>query len=311
MTHEVTNLRDDLVDAQTSLNVKTTTIQSQVREIAELRIAAADAEEAIVQAQEDSDRQKIQFQRITRRTEVHSQDLQIQLDGHSAALASAVLDAEKHNAESADVRSRLEAYLCEIDRLKLSDASFRSEIDTLRRQSADENLKSSEMRKKLDRLEEDKELLNVALESKQHELILLQRQLGRGSGSVTPRTKERMATLTASTGRVPYTPSSSSSGTADVTPIPNRRLAASTSSSSNHLRASHIRRESSITSTPRPLASSTAYNRTPKKKKVISKPAVPKQVMGGGQSSVPVLMKRSGSFAPGSKVGQVSEEVVG
>lgn len=124
--------------------------------------------------------------------------LQEQLDSSNLKLADALMDRELSSATSADVASRLRAYLAEIERLKVVEGRLEGELVDVKEREVATGKKLDEANKQVEELREDKELLNVALESKAIENTLLQRQVPNRPGSTTPRNR-----LVASTSRLP------------------------------------------------------------------------------------------------------------
>lgn len=116
-----------------------------------------------------------------------------QLRLQTIALEAAVTDSEVHKSTVWDLRSRLDAYLTELDRVKLSETTLQSQMTDLRRNSADDEMRRLELEKRIKALEADKELLNVALESKETELALTQRRVQRGEAGLAGSTPLRTA----------------------------------------------------------------------------------------------------------------------
>jgi DNA repair exonuclease SbcCD ATPase subunit len=264
---EVETLHADLQHAQERLEIQHSSFALQDVELGELRRALDEVGDALTSALESSSHQSKEAERTAARLRQEVADLQAQIAADQRALMDAITTRELEKSVSSDARSRLETYLAEIDRLKVVEARLEAQVEDLQRRSAMEEVDKLEMGKQVSRLEEDKELLNVALDSKQTELVLLQRQLGQlgvaRPGSTTPRTQR----LAASTSRVPQTPCNVAG-----TPAP-RRLSTSTAGSA----MKSARRESSVVSNssfirPRQssatravLGSSTRHNRTPEK----------------------------------------------
>lgn len=184
-----------------------------------------------------------------------------------------MIEAKIERAGANDVKSRLATFTAEIDRLSMINAQLSKEVEDIRRESAGSELKVVEFEKNIEALVQDNELLNVALDSKQTELVLLQRQLGQG----TPKNRGTRP-LAASTSRTIRPPSRGS----DVTPLPSRSLSKSISHTAlrPHSRASSVsatptpsgsnlttpRSRSVVTPTPMPLGASSKHNRTPDRK---------------------------------------------
>ena len=264
-------------------------------------MAVADAEEALVRAHEDAQRENKESQNTVHHITAQLHDVESQLSTSEWAWKDAVIVSVTEKAKVHDAQSRVEAYLSEIDRLKLVEAGLCEKVDGLRRASALDEIKRIELSKQINELERDKDLLNVALDLKQTELVLLQRSTR--SPMVTPR-PDRSYPLAASTSRVSQT-----SSTQDATPVVSRRL--SSSASSGYLRSSHTKRElsmNSVPSTPRtgtfarpaPLGSSTKHNRTSEKR-----PAVKTPVPASIAAKQPELMRRSSLPVSVGRLGSV------
>jgi hypothetical protein len=244
---EVEALGSALEDAQNTLEMRGRSIGVQDQELLYLRTAVLQAEDAIDAAHCETDRRTKDFQRAISRLEDTITDLQSALSSREATLQQALTTSEMSKTTSEDVKSRLNAYLVEIDRLSLKEAELGKVgkvIEDLRRKSADDEMKRTELQKRIEGLETDRELLNVALDSKQTELVLLQR----ATPTPTPRSTAKNG-LTRSVSHLSTpTPVSRESGT---TPMPTKRLSTSISTSDiSNLRSNQSRRDSSIFSTP-------------------------------------------------------------
>lgn len=283
-TSDMESLKIEVEDLHLALDTANTTLNVQDQELKYLRRALIDAEDAAESLGDG-------FLRRARDAEREVEALRQEL-GHLAneaqakddAVRQAVGEAEMEKVSAADSKSRLQAFTVEIDRLSLSNAELKKEVDDTKRTSSSLELKLLEMGKKIATLEEDKELLNVALDSKQTELVLLQRQLGQG----TPKTQSRPATLAASTSRLAR-PSMGMSTGGDITPVP-KALSKSVSHTSlrTHSRGGSVtsaptpstagqatpRARPVTTPTPMPLGASSRHNRTPEKK-ALGKKMVP------------------------------------
>lgn len=282
-------------------------------EIAHLRKAVADAEEALVQACEDNEREAKEAERTVHRFVEQVHDQQFELSTQEAALHRAITEAANGRSKAEDSRSRLDAYLSEVDRLKLVEAGIQKQIDDLRRTSALDEMKRMNLSKQIVELEKDKDLLNVALDSKQTELVLLQRSTRPASD--TPRISTRKGNFSASSSRVVQTPTPR-----DVTPLSSRILSASTSSSS--LRSIGHRRESLVFSSPAtprltartPLGASTKHNTPETMKANAPARANPRPSTGTKlpdltrRSSLPVLVGRVSTAPAMAMGGSVMEE---
>ena len=204
---EHANLEFDLNQSNELLDNQARTILDREDDIACLRKQLREAEEAIHSGESTSIRRAREAESKLQALQNQLDDLVIHLQAKDDALRIAVMGAESEKVSSTDVKSRLEAYLAQINRLSLVEASLKKELEDARRESSGSDLKVSDMEKRIQQLEEDKELLNVALESKQTEVVLLQRQRGPGS---TPRSARKSVSgnsLSGSTSR-PQRPTS-------------------------------------------------------------------------------------------------------
>jgi hypothetical protein len=165
---ELENLHDDVVQRDDALVLRS-------QEIYNLQRVASHAEDKIAQLK-DLHRHELEASKdIMTDLQIQLADLQTDLAARDEALQSALTDSETHKTIAADQKSRLETYLAELDRVKVSEAELRGKVSDLVRESSGHAIKTMELEKKIQALEEDKELLNVAVDSKQTELVLLQR----------------------------------------------------------------------------------------------------------------------------------------
>jgi len=234
-----------LLDARSLLST------SQGGEIAHLRGQLASTEDALYDAQQDLKRQGKSLAKLQEQLEAKSSDGQ--QEDLRAAYEQALVQVELEKNKAEDARSRLNAFGTEMDRVALSETRLKDEIASLRQRSASDEMVKVELQKKVQRLEDDKVLLNVALESKQTELALV------ASARVRPP-----STPCTSSSRTTFS-STSRTSHADITP---RAIASSTTSTTSKA----TRRESSIinpspTKRVAPLGSSTKHNKTPEKQK--------------------------------------------
>ena len=277
---EVGALSGELEDVKVTLETRSSLFHLRDDELDYLRLALSEAESTLHSSTDGSQRRAKDAEREVESLTRQIEDLTSQFVSRDEAIREAVLQAEMERACAADVRSRLNTYLTEVDRLSLENAGMKKTVEDVRRDSAGMELKLLNMSRRIDTLEEDKELLNVALESKQTELVLLQRG--------TPRSVKKDGQLAASTNRVQRVVQH------DTTPVPSRRLRTSMSHSS--LRP--VRRETIVPATPTrktdaPLSSSTRHNRTPERNvaSIVTMPSGPGLVR---KSSLPVLKGRNG-----------------
>jgi hypothetical protein len=305
MTYRIRELEGELKDRSHLLDSRSLLSTSQGGEIAQLRGQLATTEEALYEAQQDLKRQGRSLAKLQEQLEARSLD--DQKEDLRAAYEQALVQVELEKSKAEDARSRLNAFGAEMDRVALSETRLRDEIASLRHQSASDEMVKMELEKKVQRLEDDKELLNVALESKQTELALV------ASARVRPP-----STPCTSSSRTMF--SSTSRTSHDITP---RALASSTTSTTSKA----IRRESSIinpspTKRLAPLGSSTKHNKTPEKQKsssmatkiVIStsKPKPKSQTITEPvvtrRSSLPVLRRPVSVTAEKKRVSDLREE---
>jgi predicted nucleic acid-binding Zn-ribbon protein len=199
--------RSALEQAQSELEARSGDISLQQGEVEQLHAELDAANEKIHRLETQSARTAREHERALADAKWDVSALQEQLDSANAKLADAVMDRELSSASSADVGSRLKAYLAEIERLKRVEGTLSGELAQARErgEKVDEALEKAQ--REIGELREDKELLNVALESKAIENTLLGRQVPARPGSTTP--KKRLA---ASTSRVPATPRASVGG---------------------------------------------------------------------------------------------------
>ena len=279
----------ELDDAHATLEARATTIQLQDDEIDYLRKALVEAEEAAESLGDGFLRRAKDAERELATSQSVLAELSSSLNERTRAVETAVLQAEMEKANATDAKSRLVAYLAEVDRLSLANATLKKEVEDAKRESADTEIKVVDLERKVERLQEDKELLNVAVESKQTELALLQRQLAQGQ--VTPR-------------KTPGGPKPAPKSTAgrvvranglDVTPVP-KRLTTSTSLAALRAAAGTIppppalQPSTKLPSTPTPLGASGRHNQSTNVQKALG----PKKVVGAPsplskRTSLPVL----------------------
>lgn len=251
MTYRIRELEGELEDRSHLLDSRSLLSTSQGGEIAHLRGQLASTEDALYEAQQDLKRQGKSLAKLQEQLEAKSSNGQ--QEDLRAAYEQALVQVELEKSKAEDARSRLNAFGAEMDRVALSETRLKDEIASLRHQSASDEMVKMELEKKVQRLEDDKELLNVALESKQTELALV------ASARVRPP-----STPCTSSSRTMFS-STSRTSHADITP---RAIASSITSTTSKA----TRRESSIinpspTKRVAPLGSSTQHNKTPEKQK--------------------------------------------
>lgn len=262
MSYRVRELEGELVDRSTLLDSRSLLSTSQGGEIARLRGQLASAEEALYEAQLDLKRQAKSVVKLTEQLEAQSSV--IQQDDLRVAYEEAILQVEVEKTKAEDAKSRLNAYNNEMDRVALSETKLREEVAGLRHQSASDEMTKVEFERKVKRLEDDKELLNVALESKQTELALVLSHKSVRPPSTPCTTSSR--TLYSSTSR-------SVQSHADITPRPLASSVASVTSKASRRESSIISQSPTKASPAKklaPLGSSTRHNKTPEKQKASS-----------------------------------------
>ncbi|WVQ74663.1 hypothetical protein IAR50_004266 [Cryptococcus sp. DSM 104548] len=301
---DLENLQDRLAVQDASLQHKTALITAQETELANIRHALVDAEDSVAQSKAASERQSKDSERCLERLREQVQELETRLSSHDSALRSAVLEAESGKVSSQDSKWRIERYMADIDELKLSEAKLRTQVEELRRESAMGEVARVDLEKKIGDLKQDKELLNVALDSKQMEVVLLQRKEKHHAPTPT-RSAPRSTTsiVSPSASRIPSTPTPSSG--LDHTPLP-RRLTMSTSAAPAFTRPQSNTVAASRSSTRIPLGSSTRHNRVSDVSRMATgKPPAVKAVEPMAETakgvvrrtSLPVLVARPGSAA--------------
>lgn len=254
----VGELQQLLESAQSDIEARAGDMSLQQGELEQLRAELEAEQETTQRLTAQLARDSREHDRATSDLRWQTDSLRTQLADQEAKIRSAFNDRAMSSATTADVQSRMSTYLGEVDRLKVSEARLQSEVSDLRHASSGDALKIAELEKRVKELEEDKELLDISLDNKQTEITLLHRQASRsGARSVTPNRKR----LTASTSRIPSTPSSR----ADATPMPERRLSISmhgsavprpsSAASSTVSSALKARRESVVPATPIPTKS--------------------------------------------------------
>jgi len=306
MTFKIRELEAELEDRTHLLDSRSVLSTSQGGEIAHLRCQLANTEEALYEAQQSLRRQSKSLAKLQEQLETRSSN--DQQDDLRTAYEDALLQLETEKTKAEDAKSRLNAFSAEMDRVALSETRLRDEIANLRHQSASDEMAKMELEKKVQRLEDDKELLNVALESKQTELALV--VSARIRPPSTPCTSSSR-TLFSSTSRTSQ---------ADITP---RALASSTTSMTSK---AHRRESSIISQSPikrlAPLGTSTRHNKTPEKQKSssvatkivnsTSKPKaklqVPTEPVVTRRSSLPVLRRPASVTVEKKRVSDLREE---
>ncbi|KAK4688192.1 hypothetical protein P7C73_g1919, partial [Tremellales sp. Uapishka_1] len=336
---DLASLQADFEHQTITLAAKIALVRSREDENSHLRSSNADFEEALVRQSEEYSKSTKESAKTTESLICQIADLDREVDSLRAALKETVLKATTEMTGSEGVKSKLSTFGKEIDRLCMDREKLKNEVAELRAKSGMDGMQMNQLEVKFKRLEEEKELLNVALESKQIELALVQRKSrtipstpsSRPRDLVTPTptnhhrnlatptltpgsTSSRRQTLVAFTPRhlaastsvTQQTPSRRSAG-AEETPIASRRLSNSTSIVHSVKRAVSVRREpiAAPALARTVLGSSTRQNADDSE----STPKLFKVAKGGlyRRSSLPVL-KRSSLSVPKERVSSLVEE---
>ncbi|OCF57896.1 hypothetical protein L486_03917 [Kwoniella mangroviensis CBS 10435] len=269
------SLQSELEETRSSVQHKNTLIHAQEAELETLRLTIQQNEQSLSHTTESFEKQLKDSIRVVERLRERIEELEIQLESRERALKELILKNENVKQTEEGINSSLKAFINEIDQLKLSETKLRNELHEVRKASSADIFNMEELRKKVKGLEEDKELLNIALQSKELELALSNRTAAHSKKTVpsTPSTSSTIRGIGAgsssvrnsmsySTSRIPNTPTPSTG--MDNTPLP-RRLATSTSATPSSAAAlNRSRREtishSSTTNTTNPTGS--ALNRS-------------------------------------------------
>ncbi|WVQ64926.1 uncharacterized protein L199_003096 [Kwoniella botswanensis] len=250
------SLQSELEDTRSSLQHKSTLIHAQEAELETLRLTIHQNEQSLSHTRESFERQLRDPTRVIERSRERIEELEIQLVSREKALKELILKNENVKQTEEGTNSSLKAFINEIDQLKLSEIRLRNELHEVRKSSSEDILDMEELKKRVKGLEEDKELLNVALQSKELELALLNRSSTHLKRTVpsAPSTSSTIRgigvgnssvrnSMSYSTSRIPNTPTPSTG--MDNTPLP-RRLATSTSATSSSAAALNRSRRETI-----------------------------------------------------------------
>ncbi|WVQ93442.1 hypothetical protein IAU59_000516 [Kwoniella sp. CBS 9459] len=323
-TRQIHHLQAELEDSRSALEHKSTLIHAQEAELSALRLTLAHLEDNMTAAKEVHDRQLKDSERVIGRLRSQVEELELQISLHEGALKNALTESYSTKANSEDHIKRIQGYLVEIDRLKLSEIKLKAQLDEVQRSSASDGIKLVELEKKVKALEEDKELLNVALESKTLELTLLQRQTDSRSSRVpatplagsisrsarpTSFSTTRSATvagtpstMSKSTSRIPATPTPISG--VDSTPLP-RRLATSTSSTIRARRGTVTGAPTGVVGTSTgttPLGVSTAHNKAPAQARTPINGGITAGSTSKSRCSIKIISSKTDQGAPASTI---------
>lgn len=306
-TFRVQELEAELEDRSHLLEWRSLLSTSQGGEIVHLRGRLANTEEALYEGQQNFKRQSRLL--ATLQEQLEAQSSERQQDELRAAYEDALVQLEMEKTKAEDAKSRLNAFGAEMDRVALSETRLKDEIASLRHQSASDEMVKMELEKKVQRLEDDKELLNVALESKQTELALVHPARIRPPSTPCTSSSRTMFSSTSRTSHADITPRALASSTTSITSKANRRESAIISQSP-------VKRLA-------PLGSSTRHNKTPEKQKVSSmatktvistskpkpKPSqIPIDPVVTRRSSLPVLRRPASVIIDKKRVSALAEE---
>ncbi|KAL7419555.1 hypothetical protein Q5752_005466 [Cryptotrichosporon argae] len=218
--HGAISLRDHAIDdLRAELGGARASSDDLRAELGNVRASARQAEDEAAAGLADATRHAKDAERATAHLYDQLSDLSRVNGDLSAQLAAAIEAREAHAAHAADARSRLATYLAEIDRLKLAAEQRGAELRGVRAASAAEGIELAKARKQLAEAEHDRELLAVALDSKETEL-----RLALATSTTARRAPPAM-------GGTPHTPKQSRKEA--TSPSPMKRLVAGTAVASS------------------------------------------------------------------------------
>lgn len=210
------------------------------------------------------------------------EELKQQLSHNNSALRSAVLEAESGKVLSQDIKWRVDRYLTEIDELKLGEKKLTSHVEQLRMELAMDEFKRIELERKVTKLEQEKELLNVTLESKQTEVALLQRkEKYRSVASPFSSAKAfHSSQLSVSTSRILATPTSGTGINNAPPTFPlatsiRKDMTASKLNAASRLPLSASSRDNTVSDGPRVIPTKAAREAEYARKKVARRTSLP------------------------------------
>ena len=219
---QVANLRHQLVAARADLEAKSGDLSLTSGEVDQLHAELEASAEQVERLESAKARMERDHKRALGEAKWDVNEAREQLRAANEKLQEALIEREVSQASTRDSASRLAAYLDEIERLERELGTLRGGMEDKANEEKGRDEVMERMREEMRALTEDKELLNIALESKTMEVALLQRQLPKQAqgaakgGQTTPKRK-----LVASTSRL------SMNGRGDVTPKASERLAKS------------------------------------------------------------------------------------
>ncbi|WVR03789.1 hypothetical protein IAU60_000784 [Kwoniella sp. DSM 27419] len=241
--------QSDLKEAVETLAHKNSVLAAQHAELSALRVTLEELEDKLEESRSAMKRHMAASDSVIERLRLRVDELETQLTSHDMVLKSAVTEAECTKASAKDYTSRIDRYLLEIDELKLSETKLQQKVDEARRSSSMAELRVVEAEKRIQELEDDKELLNVALDSQAIQLALKERAHKRVPSTPGTATSARApqppgstmsgvtqkashirsgSSLSWSTSRIPVPPTPTPVSGLDNTPLP-KRMSLSTS----------------------------------------------------------------------------------
>ncbi|EIW69010.1 hypothetical protein TREMEDRAFT_62726 [Tremella mesenterica DSM 1558] len=312
---EISSLQSETINTRHHLSQSSSTVHSQLSEIHSLRAIAEEAQETSLKTSRLHNRATVEISSLTQQLA----DLRNQLQDQQRFTRESITRAEMEHARAEDLGSRLSTYLSEVDRLTLSEASLRSEISQLKQESSGENMRMMELEKRCRKLEDDKELLNVALDSKQTELVLLQRSKGGNSTPQNSHSSHPSHTSHSShpshTSQSSYGPQTSQGSQGSTTRKIQHPYSSMSSIPTSTINQNQRQMETPVpvrgstavlggrgSVTPKPLGQSTKHNQTP-----TGKTTKMKEHKVVKRSSLPVLVKKQSTVGM-KKVSLVREQ---
>lgn len=261
---------------------KSDLIRSRDAELAKLRHIIKEIEKSTEEARTAIDRRAKGYEREVANLHEQVEELKQQLSHNNSALRSAVLEAESGKVLSQDIKWRVDRYLTEIDELKLGEKKLTSHVEQLRMELAMDEFKRIELERKVTKLEQEKELLNVTLESKQTEVALLQRkEKYRSVASPFSSAKAfHSSQLSVSTSRILATPTSGT-GINNAPPTFRRAtsirkdMTASKLNAASRLPLSASSRDNTVSDGPRVIPTKAAREAEYARKKVARRTSLP------------------------------------
>lgn len=258
---------------------KSDLIRSRDAELAKLRHIIKEIEKSTEEARTAIDRRAKGYEREVANLHGQVEELKQQLSHNNSALRSAVLEAESGKVLSQDIKWRVDRYLTEIDELKLGEKKLTSHVEQLRMELAVDEFKRIELERKVTKLEQEKELLNVTLESK-HALLQRKEKYRSVASPFSSAKAFHSSQLSVSTSRILATPTS---GTGINNAPPTFRLAtsirkdmtASKLNAASRLPLSASSRDNTVSDGPRVIPTKAAREAEYARKKVARRTSLP------------------------------------